>query len=242
MTLAPPGRAMSLAVVVLVLSSCSSLPGGDSDFVEQGPRAIAKAAFKEMRDVESLRMLGSVDTDDDGIARVDLRLDGRGNCTGSMTFDAGTLRVVRNDMGAWFTADERYWRSLASSPAQEAQLMATLRGSWVQLEEDDDVAELCDLQRLLDSFRLTKQDTADTLSKGEVEQVGETDAIAITGRNGKESVTAWVSVEAPHHVLKVAPANDTGELEELFLEEFDRLVVADSPPKRDIVDLAALGG
>ena len=46
-----------------------------------------------------------------------------------------------------------------------------------------------------------------------------------------------MAVTAPHRVLKIAPADDTGRPDELYFEEFGADVVAESPPKKDIVTL-----
>ncbi len=59
--------------------------------------------------------------------------------------------------------------------------------------------------------------------------VGGRDAVPFTG--GKERVTAWVSVETPHRVLKVALAQDTGRPNAPQLEEFGNPVVAESPDR-----------
>ena len=48
-------------------------------------------------------------------------------------------------------------------------------------------------------------------------------------------VTAWVDVAAPHHVLKLAPADDGGRPDALYFEEFGADVVAESPEENDVI-------
>ena len=93
------------------------------------------------------------------------------------------------------------------------------------------------LERLIAAFELDADDTDDTIEVGEVEEIGGINAVALTGQDGKERVTAWVAVTAPHRVLKMAPADDTGRPDELFFEEFGADVVAESPSRKDIVTL-----
>ena len=91
------------------------LLSADDEFLDQSPRAIAKTAFKEMRDVKSMRILGSTDTDA-GLTRIDIRLDDS-NCVGSFDTDDGGMRLIKNSDGAWFKGDEKFWRSRPPPPA-----------------------------------------------------------------------------------------------------------------------------
>lgn len=236
MNIALSGRAAAAATAVLLLSSCGKLTGG-SEFLDQSPRDIAKAAFADMRDVTSLRMLGRVETTQ-GYARVDIRLDDAGNCAGSMTFPFGGWQLVKNKEGAWFKADEKFWRSQSSSPQHAEQVLARYGGSWLALK-DKAIEEMCDLPGLLGEFKLTKRDAGDLITKdgADVEVIGESDTVAIDGRDGKDRSTLWISVDSPHHVLKVAPTYDTGDAEAIFFEDFGVKVVAETPAKKDIAKL-----
>lgn len=232
MNIPPSATAAAAVTALVVLSSCSLLPG-DSAFLDQTPRAIAKTAFAEMQDVTSLRVLGSTDTDA-GPTRVDFLIDGA-SCTGSVDSDDGAIRVIKNDEGAWFNADNEYWRSQASSPRQEKALLATYSGAWVTIEKKNDLAKLCDLDKLLKGFTLDTGDTVEQIEVGETEKIGDVDAIAVNGRDGKELTTVWVAVDAPHHVVKLAPTDDVGSPEAIYFEDFGVKVAAETPAKRDIV-------
>ena len=89
-------------------------------------------------------------------------------------------------------------------------MLKAYQGAWIAVQDKNDFENLCDLDALLDGFKLDKSDTEDRIDAGEVEKVGDADAVTIDGRDGKERTTVWVAVEAPHHVLKMAPTNDTG--------------------------------
>ena len=89
----------------------------------------------------------------------------------------------------------------------------------------------------LGSFQVDEDDTDESLSKGEIEAIGDRKAIAVTGGEGKDRVTAWVAIDAPHLVLKMAPVRQGAFEEALFFEEFGGEVDAETPKKADIVSL-----
>jgi hypothetical protein len=242
MTIRLTSRIAVVAATALLASGCGAIGGvvegvipQGNEFTEQGPRAIAEAAFAEMQEQESLRLLGTADTDD-GPTRVDVRV-GRSGCVGDFEVDGGSFQLVRNKDGAWVKADDNYWRSQAGSPQQGSTLVKRFRSKWIAVERKSDLDKLCDLEELLASFDVDEDDTDESLSKGEIEAIGDRKAIAVTGGEGKDRVTAWVAIDAPHLVLKMAPVRQGAFEEALFFEEFGGEVDAETPKKADIVSL-----
>ncbi len=242
MNIAPIRRVAAATAAALLLTSCGSLPdrmdflAGTDEFVQQSPRSIAKAAFADMQDVTSVRILGSQEDKKYGFTRVDIRLN-ETSCSGSLDTAVGTIRLLRNPAGAWFSADEDFWRANAGASPQVDKLVRDYAGRWSAIKGKNALLDLCDFDALLDGFALDEDDTEDSIEAGDVVEVGDADAVPVTGQDGRKRVTAWVAVEAPHHVLKMAPAEDSGRPDELFFEEFEGKVVAESPDKKDIVVL-----
>lgn len=235
MNTAPSRRAAAAITSVLVLSACGSFPSGD-DFLDQSPDSMVKTAFAEMREVTSMRILGS-GAGDAGFLRLDLRLDDT-SCTVRISTEEGNIQIIKNAEGAWFQADEQFWRSQTSSTQQGDQVWAAYGGSWVSVQGSNGrnkFVKLCDLDALLAEFKLDKKDTKGTLDAGEVEEMGDADAVPIHGRDGKQRVTAWVALEAPHHVLKMSSKEGTDMPDEYFFSSFGVDVEAETPPKKDIV-------
>ena len=116
-------------------------------------------------------------------------------------------------------------------------MVRSYAGRWSAIGAKDSTLSLCNLDEILDAFSLDKNDTEDTIDAREVVELGGSDVVPVTGQEGKKRVTAWVSVDGPHRVLKMAPAKDTGRPDELFFEEFGAKVVVESPDKKDIVVL-----
>lgn len=234
---APLTRIAAAVTTALVLPACGALPAGD-DFLDQSPRSMAKKAFADMREASSMRILGSYEDDELGFTRVDVSLD-ETSCTARFRTEAGVLRVVTNPEGAWVQGDERFWRAEASSPAQ-ADLLGSYASSWVAVGEKNEFDQLCDLDTFVKNFKVDKDDTDDTIDVGDLEEVGGVEAVALHGRDGKERVTAWVAVDAPHHVLKLAPTDDEGMPDEFFFSSFGVRVDAQSPDKKDVLTVPGL--
>ncbi len=231
----PPRAALAAAAVcsALVLSGCSAAAGDDDDFLDQGPRRMAKTAFEDMRETTSMRIQGSIEHDELGFTRMDISLDDE-QCSARLMTDDGDIRIVKTTEGAWFQADDRFVR--LQTDASDA-VVSRLSGSWLVVDKrrDDAILEMCDLDTFVGGFRLKKKDTYDTIHVGEREDVGGTDAIALQGRDGEDRVTVWVAVEAPHRVLKTALTDDTGLPDELFFGSFGDPVDPRRPDPKDVL-------
>ena len=237
MNTAPARRLIAVGCSVLALSACgSSFMQRTDAFVEKSPHDIAQAGFDDMRKVSSMRVIGSQETKDYGFTRVDLRLDDT-SCTGTLDSAGGTIRVLKNADGSWFTADSAFWRSQTGSTPQADQAIKRYAGQWSAIGRKNPLLDLCDIGAMRDAFALDGDDTEGSIDAGEVGEVGGSAAVPLTGRDGKDVVTVWVAVDAPHHVLKMAPAHDSGRPDALYFEEFGVKVVAESPDKKDIVTL-----
>ena len=234
MLTAPSLRAAAAAASALALCSCAAF-SFENEFLAQGPSAIAETAFTEMRGADSLRVLGTVESKA-GFTHVDLSVDGT-DCTGTIDTEAGAFQLIKNGDGAWFRADERFWRSQASSKRAGDRAWGTYRGSWVVLEERNEFVRLCDVQALLDSFTLDESSTQQIIEEDSVEEVGGVEAVPLNGSDGKKRTTVWVAMTSPHRVIKMAPTDDTGRPDELYFEDVGAAVRAESPPRKHVVTL-----
>ena len=243
MTAAPTKRTMAAGASILALASLTAcgaigdlMPGTDP-FLEQSARSIADAAFADMQDVSSMRILGDVDSAKYGRMRVDIRV-GDDGCVGSLEIDhGGGVQLRQNEEGSWFRADERFWRAEMNTRERGSRLWRTVRGKWFVADGKDDHLSLCDLDKLLGQLNVVPDKTNESFDAEDVVAVGDSGAVPLTGGRGRKRSTIWVSVQAPHYVLKTTPATDNGLPETLYFEEFGAKVIAESPDKKDIVTL-----
>jgi hypothetical protein len=225
-----------------VLAACGGGGGGDddgadSDFAKESASAIEKASTDDMKALEAVHMEGSVTQQESEIG-LDLSLTTDGDCSGTVSRgDSGSAEVVTLDGTSWFKPDEEFWRAQAG-PAAE-QIISTVGDNWVQLPEgDESFASFCDLDELLDQIG---DDQDKTSEKGETEEVDGREAIKLT-RDDEETggtITVWVALDDPHHILKVEQAE--GDSPGTFsFSEFDEDASIEAPADDEVITVEEL--
>lgn len=216
-----------------LLSAC----GGGSDFADESASTIEKASVEDMKALDSVHIEGSVSQQDSEIG-LDLSLTGGGDCSGTVSRgDSGSAEVVTLDGTSWFKPDEEFWKAQAGPAAD--QIISTVGDDWVQLPEgDESFASFCDLDQLLDQIGDNQDQTSE---KGETEEVDGEDAIQLT-RDDKESggtITVWVAVDDPHHILKVEQAEGDSPGSFSF-SEFDSDAAIEAPADDQVITVEEL--
>ncbi|PUA82925.1 hypothetical protein [Nocardioides currus] len=223
-----------------LLTSCGSTTTPDDPFLDQSPRAITRTAMAAMDDVTSVRLLGTLHTDR-GRVRIDVRVDDGGRCAGSFDGDRGGARFVSSDDGTWAQPDETFWRTSTATSREAEKVMREVGTSWVSLADGAvDVDELCGTKAILGGFKGRKDGGEGRLSKGDVELVGDTQAVAVRAKGRGQAATMWVEVEEPHRVVKII-SRDHGRPQSISFEEFGTEVTAEAPPADEVLDMTAYG-
>ena len=237
-TIRTGSAALGVAAAALLLTACGGQVTVDNEFLDQSPRAITRTAFAEMSDVPSVRILGTL-VSAGRRTRIDVKTDDDGGCTGSFQLERGSAQFIHNPDGTWLKADDDFWQATAQSPQQARQIVAALGTSWTKAPEGTpDLRKFCDPAPMLRGFKARKDGGEGRLSKGGVELIGDTEAIAISEKGGGQSSTVWVSVSAPHRVVKLV-TRDAGEPTTISFEEFGIEVGSDAPAEEDVVELSA---
>ena len=223
-----------------VLSACgggSGSEGTDSDFANESASSIEEASIEDMKSLKAVHMEGSVDEQGNEIG-LDLSLTTDGDCTGTVSRgDSGSAEVITLDGTSWFKPDEEFWKAQAGPTAD--QIIATVGDNWVQLPEgDESFASFCDLDQLLDQIEADKDAASE---KGGTEDVDGQEAVKLT-RDDEESggtITVWVAVEDPHHILKVEQAGGDSPGGFTF-SEFDEDADIEAPADDEVVTVEEL--
>lgn len=230
--------AISAAAAALLLTACGGDTGVDNTFLDQSPRAITRTAFAEMSDVSSVRILGTLGSAGKE-TRIDVKTDDRGSCAGSFELEQGSAQFIRNADGTWLKADDDFWQATARSPQEARQIVATLGTAWTKAPaQTPDLSRFCNAEPMLRGFKARKDGGEGRLSKGDVELIGDTEAIAISEKGGGQSSTVWVAVTAPHRVVKLV-SREGGTPTSVSFEEFGVEVSSDAPAEEDVVELSA---
>jgi hypothetical protein len=223
--------------VVGAIGALALLAGCGSDFADESAETIEKAATKDMQALDAVHMEGSVSQEDSEIG-LDLSLTTDGDCAGSVSRgDSGSAEVVTLDGTSWFKPDEEFWRAQAGDAAE--QIISTVGDNWVQLPEgDQSFASFCDLDEMLDQIG---EDQDNASKKGETEDVDGQETVKLTrdAQEGGGTITVWVAVDDPHHILKVEQAE--GESPGTFsFSEFDENASIEAPADDEVITVEEL--
>jgi hypothetical protein len=222
--------ALAAVAVATTLSAC----GGD--FAEESPDAIGEAAEKDMKALKSVRIAGELVEDGEKVS-VDMALSTKGDCEGTLGIQGGETQIRSLGGETWMKPDAAFWEASAGGDA--AMVQGVVGDKWVVLGDEEDFAELCDLDELLDSMNDDEDD-----SKAETqgtEDVDGTEAVKVTGETDEgDPVTVWVAVDEPHYILKMQ-VDQGSEPGEITFSEFDEELSVEAPAEDEVIDLAQLG-
>jgi len=231
------GAIGALAVLAACGGGGDSGDGGDSEFAKESASSIEQASIEDMKALDAVHMEGSVTQQGSEIG-LDLSLTTDGDCSGTISRgDSGSAEVVTLDGTSWFKPDEEFWKAQAGAAAE--QIISAVGDNWVQLPEgDQSFASFCDLDQLLDQID-TDQDKPS--ERGETEEVDGQEAIKLT-RDDEQSggtITVWVAVDDPHHILKVEQGGGDSPGSFTF-SEFDADAAIEAPGEGEVITVEEL--
>ncbi|MFF5976529.1 hypothetical protein ACFY7C_34000 [Streptomyces sp. NPDC012769] len=239
------------AAVALGATACgpSSGPASGDDAKPTGPFGdltgpqIVDKAVDGTKAATSLTLDLSLKTAD-GPLKAYVSTDLQGKCAGTMTFGTtGTAELLRPaDKAVYLRFDEAFLKEQAKGEPEEVQkaLLKELKGRWVKTDAKDpdakEMLELCDLKALLADFDQTTTGTV----RGVETTVGGHKALTLTQKLDGETTTFSVATEGKPHLLRVVTTGGE-EPGTITFSDYDKPVVAQTPPKKDVVDEKSLG-
>jgi hypothetical protein len=211
--------------------------GGDSEFAQESASAIEKASIEDMKALETVQVEGSIDQPDSKV-ELDLTLIAGGDCQGTISVgDSGSAEVVKAEGSSWFKPDQEFWK-VQMGPAAE-KTISVVGDNWVQLPEgDESFTSFCDLEGLVDQI---ESDTDTPAEKDGTEELDGQETVKLT-RDDKASggtVSTWVAVEDPHHILKAEQAGGDGPGGFTF-SEFDEDASIEPPADDQVITVEEL--
>ncbi|GGQ99543.1 hypothetical protein [Streptomyces pilosus] len=204
---------------------------------------IAEKAFAATTAAPSLRMTGSVpDEEGGGTIQVDMALDKRGECAGTLGMDGqGEAELIKTGDTVYLRYDEKFLRAQGEGePKGEVDAaVAMLAGKWMKTSatgpDAEDLAGFCDLDAVLGGAEKGDADAA----RGATTTIDGTPAITLTARDGQDRFTLYVATEGEPYLLRLdsTSATDPGTLS---FSDYGTPVAA-KKPTGDVLDLDSLG-
>jgi hypothetical protein len=232
------GVATSVALAAAV-SGCSVYDDlTTSDFAKQDGESIVSAASKAMQDVSSLRLTGQV-RDAGEQYFIDLSVDRKDRCSGTLRIGGSHLDIRRIGDRAWVKGESGAFNRLGGSPLPPRAL-ERLSTSWLPLEGRA-ASSLCDFDRLLRTFEVVDFDEKPgspdpaPASVGEESNIDGHAVVQLTASpGGGHDEMVWVRSEAPHHVVRIE-STATRDGGAIAFSEFDAGVEVQAPDREDVL-------
>ncbi|MET9353723.1 hypothetical protein ABZY14_12070 [Streptomyces sp. NPDC006617] len=229
-------------------SASAPAPSPDEPFAGLTGAEISERALKATTGARSLRMTGSVPDDESGgTIEIDLALDRRGDCAGTMGMDGqGEAELIKTGDTLYLKYDERFLRaqSRGEPQADTEALVSLLAGRWTSMSADGadakEMAGFCDLDKLLEDAGGSGDDTPTKVTRGRATTVDGKPAFTLYETDGSERNTVYVATEGKPYLLRF----ESGSKQEpgsLSFTGYDEPVPAASP-SGEVLDLDDLGG
>ncbi|MER7170828.1 hypothetical protein [Streptomyces mesophilus] len=238
----------------LALTACGSEKSGSSPdkgknagtgadrskepFADVSGPEIADQAVEATSSAKSLRVKGTVPDAELGAITLDMAMDTKGVCAGSMSVGGqGKAEIVNDGRTVYMKYDEAFLRAQSKGEAKaEVDAAVDMLGDrWVKTsatgEGSEDLKAFCDLDQLLGEFK--GGDSA--ARKGKVTTVDGQEAITLTEKDGSETYTIYVATKGEPYLLKLT-SDAAKEGEDLTFTDYDKPVDAKAP-SGDVLDL-----
>ncbi|MEU5141503.1 hypothetical protein [Streptomyces sp. NPDC021139] len=226
----------------------ASASASDEPFAGLTGAEISERALKATTGARSLRMTGSVpDEESGGTLKIDIALDRRGDCAGTMSMDGqGEAELIKTGDTLYLKYDERFLRaqSKGEPQADTEALVSLLAGRWTSMSaggaDAKEMAGFCDLDQLLEDAGGSGDDTPAKVTRGRSTTVDGTPALTLYETDGSERSTVYVATEGKPYLLRFESGSER-EPGALTFTGYDEPVPAESPAG-EVLDLDGPGG
>ncbi|MFE0105230.1 hypothetical protein [Streptomyces sp. NPDC059009] len=170
---------------------------------------------------------------------VDLALDRKGDCTGTITEDGAAIELIKKGAKVWIKPDAAFWqRELPGKDGEAAQELLKNRYLYGTTADPmlKDVADACDLGKFLQD---DDEDKPTNLQKGGTSSVDGTKVVKLTGKEDGKPVTYYVAAEGKPYMIKAEGEDDGQKLSAMF-SDYDKPVPSKTPSADETVDVSKL--
>ncbi|MCK1814944.1 hypothetical protein MTQ13_11750 [Streptomyces sp. XM4011] len=217
--------------------------GGDNGITALPPEEIVVRAMEAVNGADSMRLSGTLDEGAGGTMDIDMLMDTRGDCTGTMGVTGqGSFELLKRGEEVWYKPDAAFWEHFAGPEAVHMEGMY-LHGT-IDHPSLAAVGELCALQDFLGTFDGVETIRADEIALGEPTTHLGVPVITleeVPRRGVSRATTLLVATEGEPYLMHMAQT-ENGKANELSLSDFDTPVEIVEPPSRLVLEADELAG
>ncbi|MGH4034277.1 hypothetical protein ACQB60_35765 [Actinomycetota bacterium Odt1-20B] len=170
---------------------------------------------------------------------VDLALDRKGDCTGTITEDGAAIELIKKGEKVWIKPDAAFWQhELPGRDGEAAQELLKNRYLYGTTADPmlQDVADACDLNKFLQG---DDEDEPTNLQKDGTSSLDGTKVVKLTGKEDGKPVTYYVAAEGKPYMIKAEGEDDGQKLAAVF-SDFDKPVPSKTPSADETLDVSKL--
>ncbi|GAA2295432.1 lipoprotein [Streptomyces kunmingensis] len=226
---------------LMAVAGCGGSGGGDDKpFADKSADEIAADAVKATQEADSMHMKGTVRQSAGSTVTVDLSVDQRKNCAGTIRTGGTSADVRHTDATLYLRGDEKYWRHALKGQPGGAKVVPKVADKWVKAPADDSMTQgLCDKQGLVASMDENKSERRG-MKKGSTTKVDGAEAIRLTKKTaGGETLTLYVATEGKPYILRTTSSGGEDPNTATF-SDYDKPVRPQAPEAGETVDLKEL--
>ncbi|MFD4755787.1 hypothetical protein [Streptomyces sp. NPDC058426] len=230
-----------LCAGALALSACGDSDDGDEAFKGQKPDDIAAKAVAATDKAPSVHLKGTSHVKGGNVVKIDVRVDDKGACTGTVSGDGATAELLRDGGDLLIKGDKKFWTNSAraggGTGSQGAQLADKLAGKWVKAPADSADAAFCDKKAFLASMDQDKSERQG-LKRGDTSEVDGKDALTLKKEKGGKELRLHVATDGKPYLLRTETKGS--EPNTMTFTEYGKKVEVEKPGADEIVDPANL--
>ncbi|MEU2564800.1 hypothetical protein ABZ626_36530 [Streptomyces longispororuber] len=214
--------------------------GSDKPFAGQSADQIAGKAVAATKQATSLRVKGDMRQADGKALSLDLAVDERKNCDGTLQTQGARADVRHVGDAFYLRGDDQYWKNSLKGKPGAAKLLPKLKDKWVKVPAEDSVTKgMCDKQSLMKALDEDKSERKG-MRKGDTTTVGGQEAIKLTKKTAAgEKLALYVATKGEPYILRTTTEGGDEPSSATF-SDYDKDVRPQKPASGETVDLQQL--
>ncbi|MEU6482441.1 hypothetical protein [Streptomyces sp. NPDC046887] len=210
--------------------------GSKHPFDTMTPEQINDEAGKAFRSAASVRLTGKA-SEGGRQVEVDLAVDVRGSCNGTVGTSAGSLRLIKKGSLVHVKAKEDFWRATFSrgmTAEQAAKMVALFKGRWIKPPRtlSETLGGLCD--GLGARIEALSSESGTNLVREADSTVGGRPSAVLTERTGSQTTTIHIAKKGKPYLLRGTVTGDAPV--DLVFSDHGKPVDTTPPPPDQVLD------
>ncbi|MFI9365903.1 hypothetical protein ACIG5E_33365 [Kitasatospora sp. NPDC053057] len=195
---------------------------------------IEKQAKDALASATSLRISGKM-TSDEGVMTIDMVMDSKGQCQGTMALPGmGSFEMISDGKAYFMKPDVQFWKTFGGS---NPKVLAQLKDRYLTgFQNDPKMKDMTDFCKLTDASSQMLDDGSSTPSKGSAGTVNGVKTFSLKEKDdqGEESVL-HIATEGTFYPVRLekTTGKDQGQID---FTDFDKPVTIQTPSADNVID------